>query len=245
MRAAPLLVCLAALAAAALPAFAQIGTLREGGRPHIWNVPLGSPVSELPVADWVDPACGTHGGPRGQLIERFENFARCPRDAETGLYEIWFSYDDELELLARAHHDEAQVNRFRANMLFNVPAILSLLVDHNGVIQGYRIISDTRAPPIVRMTAHSVARALKAMTGIDEANCVNRPPADGERPFEGVLVKEICRQVTDGRRITVEARAFLKPGQNLIDPFTQQPHPNAFESYSSLEVVNVSALARP
>lgn len=244
MRLAPLLTCLATFAVA-MPAFAQIGTLREGGRPQIWDVRLGSPVRDLPVADWVDPACGTNGGPRGQLIELFENFARCPKDADTGLHEIWFSYDDELELMARALHDEMQVNRFRANMLFSVPAILSLLVDDSGLIQGYRIISDTRAPPIIRMTAHNVARTLKAMMRVDEANCVNRPPAEGERPFEGVLVKEICRQVTDGRRITVESRAFLKPGQNLIDPVTQQPFPNAFESYSGMEVVNVRALSRP
>ena len=216
----------------------------EPGRPQIWDVPFGAHVTTLPATDWVDPACGTNGGPRGQLIEKFENFARCPRDAGTGLYEIWFSYDDEFELIARAHHDEAMINRFRANLLFNVPAVLSLLIDANGLVQGYRIASDTRAPPIVRMQAHNVARTFKSMTRIDEASCVNAPPAEGERPFEGVLIKETCRQVIGGRRITIEARAYLKPGQNLIDPVTQQPYPNAFESFSSLEIVNVSALKR-
>lgn len=227
-----------------MPAFAQVGPLRDGGRPQIWEVKLGSHVSTLPRADFVDPSCGTNGGPRGEQIEEFENFARCAKDADTGLYEVWFIYDDELELIARAHHDDTLVNRFRANMLFNVPAILSLLVDDKGIIQGYRIISDTRAPPFIRMTAHTVARALMGLAKIDDAHCINAPPAEGERPFEGVLIKQTCRQEVDGRRATVVARAYLKPGQNLIDPFTQQPLPNAFESFSSLEIVNLSALKR-
>lgn len=228
----------------ATAAEAQIGTLREGGRPQIWDVAFGAHVGTLPTQDWVDPACGTNGGPRGQLIEKFENFARCPPDPGTGLYEIWFSYDDEFELIARANHDDALVNLFRANLLFNMPMILSLLVDDRGLVQGYRIISDTRAPPIIRMQAHNVARTFKGLTRIDEASCVNAPPAEGERPFEGVLEKETCRQVIGSRRITIEARAYLKPGQNLIDPATQQPYPNAFESFSSVEIVNVAALKR-
>lgn len=223
-------------------ASAQVGVLQEGGRPQVWNVRFGAHVRDLPVNDWVDPACGTNGGPRGQLIERFENFARCPRDADTGLYEIWFSYDDEAELIARAHHDEALINRFRANLLFNVPAVLSLLVDEAGLVQGFRIVSDTRAPPAIRMHAHTVARTLMGLARLDETNCTNAPTEEGERPFEGVLVKQFCRQVVEGRRLTIIARAYLKPGQFLIDPVTQQPHPNAFESFSSLEIVSTSAL---
>ena len=239
------LALVAAVVLGAGPVVAQIGTLREGGRPQIWDVRIGGHVRELPLADFVDPACGTNGGPRGQLVESFENFVRCPRDTDTGLYEVWFSYDDELELIARAHHDETMINRFRANMLFNVPAILSLLVDDQGLVQGYRIISDTRAPPMIRMYAHNVARTLMGLARLDESTCINSPPVEGERPFEGVLIKQLCRQMIDGRRVTIEARAFLKAGQNLIDPFTQQPHPNAFESFSSLEVVSAAALRRP
>jgi hypothetical protein len=224
------------------PAGAQVGVPRDGGRPQIWNVGFGTHVSELPTNDWVDPACGTNGGPRGQLIERFENFARCPRDSDTGLYEIWLSYDDEAELIARAHHDEALINRFRANLLFNVPAVLSLLVDEGGLVQGYRIASDTRAPPAIRMHAHNVARTLMGLARLDEANCINAPPEEGERPFEGVLLKQFCRQLVNGRRVTIVARAYLKPGQFLVDPVTQQPHPNAFESFFSLEIVNAADL---
>lgn len=244
MRATGYLVFACGLLVAGL-ADAQVGTTREGGRPQIWDVKFGAHVSTLPATDWVDPACGTNGGPRGQLIETFGNFARCPRDAGTGLYEIWFSYDDEFELIARAHHNEALINRYRANLLFNVPAVLSLLIDTEGLVQGYRIISDTRAPPAIRMLSHNVARTFLGLARVDEASCVNAPPAEGERPFEGVLIKQTCRQVVDGRRVTIVARAYLKPGQNLIDPVTQQPYPNAFESFSSLEIVNAAALSRP
>jgi hypothetical protein len=211
-------------------------------RTHIWEVKLGSRVAELPSDDWVDPACGTNGGPRGLLIEEFANFARCPREAETGLHEIWFSYDDEAELVARAMHNEYLLAISRANVIFNVPVILSLLVDDGGLVQGYRIISDTRAPPAIRMHAHAAVRPFMGLARADESSCVNNPPAEGERPFEGVLIKQVCRQVVDGRRVTIEARAFLKPGQYLYDPVTGAPNPNAFESYAKLEIVNAAAL---
>src|ERR1700674_4797459 len=68
--------------------------------PRIWDMQLGTPVGELPEEEFVDPACGTNGGPPGLRIGSFEQFERCRAEA-SGLREIWFRYDDELESIAR------------------------------------------------------------------------------------------------------------------------------------------------
>src|SRR5712691_6551521 len=57
--------------------------------PRIWDVQLPSPVSDLPEEEFVDPVCGTNGGPPGLTLGSFERFERCRADA-AGLREIWF-----------------------------------------------------------------------------------------------------------------------------------------------------------
>src|ERR1700680_5262993 len=60
--------------------------------PRIWDVQLGTPVGELPEEEFVDPACGTNGGPPGLRIGGFEQFERCRAEA-SGLREVSFRYD--------------------------------------------------------------------------------------------------------------------------------------------------------
>src|SRR5262249_16833835 len=69
--------------------------------PKIWDVQFGTPVSELPEEDFVDPACGTNGSAPGIRIDSFDQFERC-RAESSGLREVWFRYDDEMEYIARA-----------------------------------------------------------------------------------------------------------------------------------------------
>ena len=227
-----------------LAALARGGEALEA-QPKIYDIQLGTPVGKLPIAEWVDPACGTNGGPRGGFIQSFENYAKCPRDTETGLYEIWFQYDDEDELAARALRDTHMIGVYAANQLFNQPIIMSLLVDARGLVQGYRVSNDNRAPPTQRINAHVMGRPMVGLSGLDEASCVDMPPLPGERPVYGVFEKRYCRGVVNGVRATVESKLLLKPGQNLVDPVTQEVYPNAFESSARMELVNAASLARP
>jgi hypothetical protein len=94
------------------------------------------------------------------------------------------------------------------------------------------------------MYAHAMVRPFMGLGRLENTDCVDAPPLPGERPFEGVLVKQTCTATRNGLRALVEARAYLKPGQNLIDPLTQAVYPNAFESFAKLEVINASALPR-
>ena len=74
--------------------------------PKIWDLKLGIPVSALPLSDYVDPACGTNGGPPARVLRSFADFAQCAVERTTGLREVWFRYDDEMEYIGRARRSD-------------------------------------------------------------------------------------------------------------------------------------------
>jgi hypothetical protein len=211
--------------------------------PRIWDIEPGTPVSELPDEEFVDPACGTHGGPPGLRIASFEDFARCRPEA-SGLREIWFRYDDELEYVARAARDADAVARNNAMVVLGQPVILSLLIDRAGVVRGYRIITDPHAEEELRQNAYLIAIAFKTQFGTDGWACQDLPPAEGETPITGTFVKQQCEKEAGGRRMTVESRYYYKPGQALNDPNTELPTVNQFESSARLELVEVDTLRK-
>jgi hypothetical protein len=204
--------------------------------PRIWDVALGTPVGDLPEEEFVDPACGTNGGPPGLRLASFEEFARCRPEA-SGLREVWFRYDDELEYVARAARDPDAVLRSNAMVVLGQPVILSLLIDAAGRVQGYRIVTDPHAEEELRQTAYLTAVAFKARFGTDGWACRDLSAAEGETPIAGTFVKEHCEKDTEGARVTVERRFYYKPGQALLDPNTGLPTVNQFESSARLEVV--------
>jgi hypothetical protein len=236
-----------ALAIAALvPVMASVGaaTARaEPPMPQIWDVTPGTPVGELPDDAFVDPACGTNGGPPGLPVGSFENFAKC-RAESSGLREIWFRYDDELEYIARAARDADAVARSNAMVVLGQPVILSLLIDRAGLAQGYRIVTDPHADEELRMYAYTVAIAFKARFGTDGWACDQLAPGEGETPIAGTFVKERCRKVADGEEIVVESRYYYKPGQALLDPNTGLPTVNQFESSARMQMVAVDAVRK-
>jgi hypothetical protein len=210
--------------------------------PRIWDLQLATPVSELPEEEFVDPACGTNGGPPGLRIGSFEQFERC-RAESSGLREIWFRYDDELEYIARAARDPDAVIRNNAMVVLGQPVILSLLIDRAGLVQGYRIFTDPHADQELRINAYLVAIAFKARFGTDRWECSDIP-TEGETPIMGTFVKERCQKVSDGQQVIVESRHYYKPGQALLDPNTGLPMVNQFESSARLQMVRVDALPK-
>jgi hypothetical protein len=238
-----------ALRAFAHPAIVALAVILTGAafgqqvRPSIFELQLGTPVRELPDEEFVDPACGTNGGPPGLRLEGFEAFGRCRPEA-SGLREIWFRYDDELEYIARAARDPDAVARNNAMVVLAQPVILSLLVDPAGLLQGFRIFTDPHADEDLRSTAYTLAAAFKARFGAGGWDCDDLPPAAGETPIAGPFVKQLCRKVADGLTITVESRHYYKSGQAMLNPNSGRTTVNQFESAARIEVVRTEALRK-
>jgi hypothetical protein len=206
------------------------------GPSSVWDVQLGTPAGELPEETFVDPACGTNGGPPGLPIGSFESFMRC-RPEPSGLREIWFRYDDELEYIARAARDGDAIARSNAMLMLGQPVILSFLIDGAGLVQGYRIVTHPHAEEELRKDAFTLATAFKARFGADGWTCTDLPPVAGESAFEGTFVKQQCRKLADGDEVSVESRHYRKPGQASTDPNSGIATVNQFESSARLEVV--------
>ncbi len=79
-------------------------------RLEVWDLQLGSRVEALPD-EFVDYACGTNGGPPSLPLEGWRDFRRC-RAEPTGLREVYFRYDDELEYWAKANDLAAQMEQY-------------------------------------------------------------------------------------------------------------------------------------
>jgi hypothetical protein len=220
---------LMAVAAATWPAQAQ------NPPPKIWDIELGIPIGALPLAEFVDPACGTNGGPPARVLKGFEEFAVCPVEAATGLREIWFRYDDEMEYIGRARRSDIMVRQYQANSLAGQPIITSLLIDDGGRVQGYRIVNDPRVEGRTRIDAFGIADLFKGMAGMG-IPCTDLPPAEGERPINDIFIKEICELKTPEKVVRVESRRYYKPGQFAVDPNENRLTENLFESSARLEV---------
>lgn len=224
-----------ALVAAIAAGLALAGAHAQELATKIWDIKLGTPIADLPLDQFVDPACGTNGGPPSRTLASFADFARCPIDKTTGLHEIWFRYDDELEYIARARRSEIMIRLYQANVLGGQPIITSLLIDDGGLVQGYRIVNDPRAPSDTRAEAYGLVELFKGMIdpGID---CTDLPPAPGERPVDDQFVKQTCESKAGGQVTRIEARHYYKPGQYLVDPNDNRMTENQFESSARLEV---------
>jgi hypothetical protein len=212
-------------------------------RPKIWDMTFGTPVADLPDEEFVDPACGTNGGPPGQRLAGLDEFEKCRAEA-TGLREVWFRYDDEEEYIARAVRNPDAVARANTMVMLGQPIMLSLLADRAGRLQAYRIFTDPRADPDLRKDAYLIGNAFKARYGSDGWDCMDEPPAVGETAFEGIFIKQRCRKLAQGHQVTIESRHYYKPGQAMVDPNSGVSTVNQFESSARIEVVAIEALQR-
>ncbi len=201
--------------------------------PRIWDIPFGTHVRDLPPQEFVDPSCGTNGGPAGLPLAGFIDFARCAVEP-AGLREVWFIYDDTREYIGRALRN-ALIRS--ATTLLDQPVILSYLVDDDGLVQGLRVVTDPRAPADLRLAAHDVALAFKARYDVGDGECSDVPTVPGEAPIDGVFIKQRCLRDGDGRSVAIDERFFYRPGHQVVDPQALRTVTNEFESFARLEVL--------
>jgi hypothetical protein len=225
---------LAALVLTLLPGAA--GAQERPPRLEVWDLRLGSRVDQLPD-EFVDLACGTNGGPPSVPLNGWNDFKRC-RAEPSGLREVYFRYDDELEYWAKANSLADQMEQYSGTKTYGFPVVVSGLIDVEGVLAGIRIVSDPRDTSQNRDEAYLLRNFLTARLGRDNWQCQDLALADGETPVDGVFVKQSCRkQIDDKTSASLATRYLRKPGQSRLDPHTGRETAGQFESAARFELV--------
>jgi hypothetical protein len=235
----PLILAIAWLTA---PAASQ-----PASRATIWDLKLGAPIAEQPPpAAFRAFACGSNGGAPRAPLTGWADFKRCPAEP-SGLREVYFEYDDELEYIARARDDERGISRWAGTHEVTFPVIVSALFDDGGVLRGVRMATDARpehrnditeANRKKRDDAYTLAGVMASRFNINPAHdCEATPPAEGESSVGSLFVKRVCERIDGGRRIVVRANLFRKPGQSGYNPqLPTQLTQGQFESSARVEI---------
>jgi hypothetical protein len=209
----------------------------EGPTRHeIWDLKLGARIDAEPD-DFIDYACGTNGGPPGLMLSGWKDFRRC-RPEPSGLREVYFRYDDELEYWAKANTLEAQMEQYVGTKTYGFPITVSALIDDAAEVRGIRIVTDPRDPSGDRDEAYLLRNFLNSRFGRDGWQCQDLAADEGETPVAGVFIKQRCeKQIDDATRALLVTRHLRKPGQSQYDPHSGKETTNQFESNVRFELV--------
>ena len=168
---------------------------------EVWELQLGKTAAELPDA-FADYACGTNGGPPSTPLKGFADFMRC-RPERSGLREVYFRYDDELEYCAKANDLTMEVEKYSGTKVYGYPIVASALFAGNGTLTALRIVSDPRDTSRRREDAYSLRNFLTARFGREGWNCTDGQPEDGEGPVGRTFIKQHCTKSVEGGRLLV------------------------------------------
>lgn len=203
-------------------------------RMEIWDLPIGARVDTLPD-EFVDYACGTGGGAPGVPLKGFADFKRCKAE-ESGLREVYFRYDDELEYWARANNLTAEMEQYAGTKTYGFPIVASVLVSEDAIVKGVRMISDPRYDG-AREEAYFLKNFLLSRMGREGWICEDLKAEDGETAVDGIFFKQRCaKQLDDGRAASLSARHLRKSGQLRFDPRSGKQTTNQFESVVRFEI---------
>ena len=231
---------LTSMAGIALVAAASAQTTGQPlpSRAEVWDLKLGTPATALP-SGFGEYACGTNGGPPSQPLSGWGDFRRC-RPEPSGLHEIYFRYDDELEYWAKANDLPTEIERYSGTKVYDFPVVLSALFDDGGTLAGLRIVSDPRDTTRSRDEAYTLRNFLTARFGRDGWACTDLPPGEGEEPVGRTFIKQDCQKTLDGPALAVlQTRYFRKKGQYQFDPHSSKETKGEFESTVHFELTLV------
>lgn len=187
------------------------------------DLSVGLPAARLPTEGYFAFACGSNGGTPLEPIDDWSAFRQCAPDRATGLYEVYYEYDDEgdytLRMLADVVGDGERVGmrQFYGTRVAGHPAVLSVLFDETGVAKAIRVVTDQRADVESRRNAYLLRVAIMNSYGHDGWTCIDIPRAEGETPVGQFSVKARCEKVVGTRRMIVEAHLYRKAGQTGFD----------------------------
>ncbi|MGB3339375.1 MAG: hypothetical protein WBA73_19540 [Devosia sp.] len=217
------------------PAHAVDTSVGHLAPPDVMDIRLGKPVSAQP-GPFREYACGTNGGPPAQALTALADYAACAVEPETGLHEVVFRYDDELEYYALAMNLMPVAGRYGGTRFGTFPVIVSALIGDDGVVHGFRVVTDDRVPIRERRAAYTMSILAKSRVAGDWT-CEQLPLEAGETPVGRNSVKENCTGLAaDGRRMLLKTRFFHRKGQTQIDVHSGDLRDGLYESTARLEV---------
>lgn len=220
-------------AALALMTGAAVAQVQQ--RDEVWSLKLGASIAEQPVG-YVDFACGSMGGAPSLPLNGWADFRRC-RAEESGLREVYFRYDDELEYVARAHNSPADVERYGGTKTYGFPIVVSALISEDAVVRGLRIVSDPRYDSN-RDDAYVLKNFITARFGREGWACEDLPMEEGESSVDGLYIKQRCaRAMEDGASASMWVRHLRKAGQARFDPRSGKQTKNQFESLVRFDLI--------
>jgi hypothetical protein len=238
-------VAIASLIGAPGMLFAQ-GADERPVRHEVWDIQLGAKVADVPD-DYVDYACGTNGGPPSTPLTGWKDYRRCRPDA-SGLREVYFRYDDELEYWAKANNLAAQMEQYVGTKTYGFPINVSVLIGDDGqgagqgagIVRGIRIVTDPRDPTGDREEAYLLRNFLNARFGREGWQCEDLAAESGETPVTGIFIKQRCEKDMDGGvHGLLITRHLRKPGQSQYDPQSGKETMNQFESNVRFELTKM------
>ena len=167
---------------AAVPGLASAQDTPKGSderptRREVWDIALGTKIAELPD-DFMDYACGTNGGPPSTPLTGWKDYRRC-RPEPSGLREVYFRYDDELEYWAKANNLTAQMEQYVGTKTYGFPITVSVLFADDGIVRGVRIVTDPRDPTGDRDEAYLLRNFLNARFGREGWTCDDQAADSG------------------------------------------------------------------
>ena len=204
--------------------------------PSAWDLVLGSHASELPSEQFIRYACGTNGGPASRPLPDWTGFGQCRPEA-SGLREVYFQYDNELEYISKARGLVTQVALYQYTSAYEIPIIVSGLFDEDGFLIGIRMVTDPRVPVALRERGRALSNFLMARYG-EGWTCIDLPALPGEQPYQGSQVKRRCELdlPAEGQHIVLEAHNYRRAGQTAIDPVNNIETAGQFESTTRFEL---------
>jgi hypothetical protein len=211
----------------------------RAGPGEIHGLELRLNAQSMTLDGFGDLACGSNGGPPRQRLEHWSEFRQC-RPEPSGLFEVYARFDDEDEYVGKAIEEPRYARGKTGTRVAGHPVILSALFDRDGVLRALRFVTDPRAAAHERRMAHLLRLAVINRYEPEGWTCTDLPPAAGETPVGGILMKRRCEKLTPERHLMVEAHLLRKPGQSDIDPMTGEPRPGAFESWTRFEIFDPS-----
>jgi len=183
----------------------------------IWDLRLGEPAATQP-AGFVDFACGGNGGPPTRSLAGFADFATCKPEAD-GLYEVYFRYDDEADVLREAWQ-RWPLARQGGTRVYGFRAMVSALFSASGTLDGLRIVSDPRGVPGgERNDQWRLAAVLKQDHPDATWACEDAPLGPRETAAASFFVKRTCAGTSEGRKFAMSQNYLHKAGQGFVDAF--------------------------